>query len=414
MDAVHSLPCSSEITDVKPLRVLFVDDEPGYLDLCKRQLSRLSDVSYVIDTASTVTEAVNSCLTTHYDCLLVDYQLPDGCGTDIVDRVRELFEHRADWQQVIPPAIIVTAEGGEHAATQAIRAGAADFMSKRDVTVAAMRRAIKHAVERSQLEASVRQRNVALEQANARMELANLQLEKKRREILKFYHTVSHEVKTPLAAAREFVALVKDGVAGEVSAEQHELLCLAMDSCDHIKNQFTELLELARIDCGKLTLNLQNAGLDYIVKMSMATVAESARLKNIRLNRPDPVCPDAVYCDQERIIQVISNLLVNAVKFTDDGGTVGMSLVSDEDEQRVRIQVTDTGCGIHENELDSIFERLYQVEHAGSDLSHSGLGLGLSISQEILKLHGSKLSVSSEPGVGSCFWFDLPLAAKQL
>ncbi len=408
MIKAHFQSCRDSCEEQDPIRLLLVDDDPSYLDLCNRLLARSSYVDFKVDTASNIKDAFFKCRNNDFDCLLVDYKLPDGSGTDIIDLLDEYFEQAEQREQIPPPTIIVTADGGQHAATQAIRAGAKDFIAKNDVTPQSVRRAITHAVEKFRLETSVRQRSVALEQAYEVIETANQQLESKSREILNFYHTLSHEVKTPLAAAREFVSLVRDGAVGEIQDDQRELLNYAMDSCDQIKLQFTELLDMARIDSGKMKLNQQTVILNHIVKRCVASVADSLRIKGIDIvvSDIDPVL--TVYCDTDRIVQVISNLLTNAVRFTETGGTITLTMLNLEAEQKIRFIVADTGRGIAADELDLIFERLYQVEESSIESSHNGLGLGLSICRELLNLHDCQLNVSSELGLGSQFSFELP------
>ncbi len=413
MIKAHFQSCRDSREEQDPIRLLLVDDDPSYLDLCSRILARSNSVEFNVDTASSIKDAFFKCRNHEFDCLLVDYKLPDGSGTDIIDLLDEYVEQLEQRDRIPPPTIIVTADGGQHAATQAIRAGAKDFIAKCDVTPQSVRRAIVHAVEKSRLEMSVKQRSVALEQAYEVIENANKQLESKRREILSFYHTLSHEVKTPLAAAREFVSLVKDGAAGEIQDDQRELLGYAMDSCDQIKYQFTELLDMARIDSGKMKLNQQTVILKHIVKRCVASVADNLRIKGIDIVVSDIDPTLTVYCDTDRIVQVISNLLTNAVRFTEAGGTITLTLLNLQSEQKVRVIVADTGCGIAEDELDLIFERLYQVEVIDPESSQNGLGLGLSICRELLNLHDSQLIVSSELGAGTQFCFELPQTTSE-
>lgn len=403
------LPPNSESSDERDvIKILLVDDDPSYLDLCSRLLSRSTAVDFKVDLAANIRDAFCKCKTHEYDCLLVDYKLPDGRGTDIIDLLDEYIEQNNIRDRIPPPTIIVTADSGQHAATQAIRAGAEDFIAKRDVTPQSVRRAVVHAVEKARLETSVKQRSLALEQAYDLLESANRQLESKRREILNFYHTLSHEVKTPLAAAREFISLVKDGAAGEIKEQQRELLDYAMESCDHIKHQFTDLLQLTRMDSGKVKLDKQSVLVQNIASRCVASVSESLREKGIDLKVSEIDPQLSVHCDTDRIVQVISNLLTNAVRFTDSGGKITLTVKTLEQEQKVQVIVTDTGRGISEENLEHIFDRLYQVDSSNTDASQTGLGLGLSICRELLQLHDCQLQVSSELGIGSQFFFDLP------
>lgn len=389
LNETNDLPCAAN----KPMQLLFVDDDSDYLDLISRQMSRRYGLSYQSDRANSICQAVKLCVTNTYDCVVVDYHLPDGYGTDIVDRLNENDALDSMSRLSLPPIIVVSGDGGEQAATQAIRAGAVDFIAKRDITGAAMQRAIQHAVDKSRLTVSLEKRNE--------------ELESKRREVLEFYHTLSHEVKTPLASAREFVALVRDGAAGDVTEDQNELLGLAIDSCDQIRQHFMDLLEITRFDSQKFKLNKESQPLEHIIKRSMSGVAELARERNIELTTIGYGSQLHVWCDPQRIVQVLSNLLSNAIKFTLPGGWVRLD--TQVHREAIVFEVSDNGCGIRRSDQAAIFNRLYQVEQNDGQLDDSGLGLGLNITRDILAHHGAELTLSSEWGVGSSFRFSLPI-----
>ena len=112
------------------------------------------------------------------------------------------------------------------------------------------------------------------------------------------------------------------------------------------------------------------------------------------------------FIDRHRLIQAVSNLLSNAVRFTSTGGKISLEIF--KTETALRVVVTDTGCGIENDQLGRIFERLYQVGNKGDELLGCGLGLGLSIAQEIVALHGGEINAASEPGKGSCFSIVIP------
>ena len=390
-----TLNISNDMTDevIEQTRLLLLDDDPDYLDLIIRQIKRDAQVDFATDRANNIQTAVERCLVNEYDCVIVDFHLPDGYGTDIVKRLREIESEETPGTRHIPPIIVVSGEGDLQAATLAIRAGATDFIAKRDVTGAALRRAVGHAVDKSRLSLSLEKRNV--------------ELESKRREVLEFYHTLSHEVKTPLASAREFVALVRDGAAGAVSDDQSELLSLAIESCDQIRHQFMDLLEITRLDSQKFTLQRQCEPLVSIIKRSTAGVAQLARDRNIELSARGEYNDLHVFCDAQRIVQVLSNLLSNAIKFTRPGGWVHLTVGIDGSS--VLLEVVDNGCGIRRCDQAAVFDRLHQIDNSDAQLDNSGLGLGLNISRDILLHHDTQLNLKSEWEVGSSFSFSLPI-----
>ena len=180
-----------------------------------------------------------------------------------------------------------------------------------------------------------------------------------------------------------------------------------MESCDQIRSQFTELLDLARIDNNKLKLRLSVTPVKSLIDRAIASIIETARDKQVALVIATPARARSIRCERDRIVQVLSNLLSNAVKFTPSAGTVTLTFTTHPHTPSVGFTVDDTGCGIEPEYVELIFERLYQVDHSEDGALQSGLGLGLSICRELLILPDSQLKVSSEVGVGSSFSFEL-------
>jgi signal transduction histidine kinase len=242
------------------------------------------------------------------------------------------------------------------------------------------------------------------------LESANQLLLQRNEEIQRFYHTVSHEVKTPLTAIQEFVAIVCDGLAGEVQEEQKTILNYALESCEQINNQFNDLLELSRFETGKMSVYLEPGSIYEVFDHCVVAATPGASEKGISLTIVDhPNLPD-VMMQRDRIIQALSNLINNAVKFTDAGGSVIVSSALSDNGTHLRLCVSDTGCGIAITDHKHVFDRLYQVARSSDLAGASGLGLGLSIVSEIIQLHGSQVEIESTVGQGSQFSFELAIA----
>jgi len=378
-------------------RLLIVDDDRTYLALCERFLGKDTNYTYDIVTVSGADEALAACSEEPFDCLLVDYGLPDQTGTDLIGTLRRRLG------KALPPVVMISADGGASAAIEAVRVDAADFLTKREVSARALRRSIGNAVEKGRLRRVVDARRHELQKANG-------QLERRAIEIQRFYHTVSHEMKTPLTAAREFVAIVRDGLAGPVPEEQRELLDHALECCDQITTQFNDLIDLTRLETGKMRLVRVPVDGDEVLTRSLAMCAKQAKAKSIVLERATAPDLPLLDIDAGRIVQVLTNLLGNAIKFTPSGGRVRLEAGLSEDGSVVEVRVIDSGCGISESDCQHVFERLYQVSVAADDPGASGLGLGLSIAREIVCGHGQELDVDSRVGQGSTFSFTLPLA----
>jgi signal transduction histidine kinase len=242
----------------------------------------------------------------------------------------------------------------------------------------------------------------------AQLEAANRQLLRRNEEIQGFYHTLSHELKTPLTSAREFIGIVSDGLAGTVNATQVEYLDLARESCDQMRVCINDMLDSTRLDTGKFTLDLKPCSLGEVVRHTVAGLAPVAAGKQIDLGATiQPGLPE-IHMDPHRIAQVVSNLVNNALKFTSPGGSV--QIKTGEAAQRkdwLEVAVSDTGAGIAPEHLERIFERLYQVKSSES-ATEKGLGLGLYLCRQLVELHDGSIRACSEPGKGSTFTFCLP------
>ena len=375
------------------IRVLVVDGDAGFAASISDMLLSDNEHIYAASFCTTGTEAIASCRRESYDCVLIEYQLVDLSGIQVIDALRRVLDEKT------PPIIVLSEALSRDVPTQALRAEATDFLAKADVTKGSLRRSVDNAVEKGRLQRGIQERRRELT-------LANAELERQAIEIQRFYHTVSHEMKTPLTAAREFVSIVHDRVLGDINESQEEVLLHAMQCCDQITAQFNDLVDLTRLETGKLALDLQPWCLDTVLRRTLAMHTTQSRTKSIDLEYHHHESMPTVMMDQGRITQVVSNLLTNAIKFTDEGGSIRLALrvrpMGD-----VQIRVSDTGCGIPKAYLTDVFDRLFQVECANASEGKSGLGLGLSVAREILRGHGKELKVQSRLNRGSLFTFEL-------
>lgn len=377
------------------LRVLMVDDNPEDCELYRRFLKQDKSHAYHILRAESAAEGLALCRSGQPDCVLVDYRLPDLDGL-------EFLKVLAGEASTIPmPVIMLTGYGDETLVAEAMKAGAADYLPKSALWSRSLVRAIAKAVEKFKLRVAVEEQRYILEQTNE-------ELRHKHEEIRSFYHVLSHELKTPLTVIVGYLAIVLDGLAGSLNDNQRKLLSIAQGSCDQITLALNDLLDATRLETGKLTIAPHPVALDEVVSQVVAAMLPVAQGKGIQLRHVSaPDLPD-VFVDEKRIVQVLSNLLSNALKFTPEGGDIVVRV--DNGPQRlgaVLVSVQDTGRGIEPEQCRYIFDRLYQVrgEDAGSN---GGVGLGLYICRELVRLHGGEIWVESTPGQGSTFFFTVP------
>lgn len=231
--------------------------------------------------------------------------------------------------------------------------------------------------------------------------------ERKRLERLKddFVSTISHELRTPLTAIKEGISIVADGSSGTINDEQQEFLEIAKRNVDRLARLINEVLDFQKLEFGSMTFNIAENDIVKVseeVKGSMAPLASNKGLE--LLFEAEKGLP-AIKFDRDKITQVLTNLINNAIKFTDKG-SITISIKSGENV--IRVSVKDTGPGMKEKDIAKLFEKFVQLESL-SDRKTGGTGLGLAISKDIILAHKGKIWAESEIGKGSVFSFVLPI-----
>jgi signal transduction histidine kinase len=212
-----------------------------------------------------------------------------------------------------------------------------------------------------------------------------------------FLADVSHELRTPIAALRTFNELLQDR-AGEDPVTRAEFLQTSQVQIERLDFLAANLLELSRLDSGLVALDLRPDDLRSAVESAIEQAEPAADGKGVTVTAELPARPIRQPHDPQRLGQVLTNLVGNAVKFTPSGGQVSVSLAVTRDG--ARISVRDTGVGIDPEELPHVFERFYRGSSA-NEARASGSGLGLSIARSIVEMHGGRISIASRPGQGT-------------
>lgn len=245
-----------------------------------------------------------------------------------------------------------------------------------------------------------------LETTNIRLKEAEAAATKANELKTRFIRNLSHELRTPLSAIINFSYILSQNYHGTVTAEQRDYLMRVHDSGELLLEIVNDLLDLAKIESGQMSLLLEPLDVATIGGNMMSTISGVVADKPIELRLETPADLPMVKCDETRLRQVLLNLLGNAAKYTKEG-SITLRMVQ-EDDQFVRISVIDTGIGIREKDFQAIFEEFRQTEEAFA-LRKVGTGLGLPISKKFVELHGGRLWVESEFGKGSAFHFTLPI-----
>lgn len=238
---------------------------------------------------------------------------------------------------------------------------------------------------------------VAIRDVTAREEIVKLKQE--------FVSVVSHDLRTPLTSIKLSAETVTLECGDNISSSSRSALDLINDECRRLLRLTGSLLDMARIDSGKIVLNRQETDLAELVITSLNAVEPAASAKGVELSC-HPISL-SVIIDRDRIVQVLINLVSNAVKFSQPGQVVSISLL--QTDRTFRLSVKDDGPGIEYDKQQIIFDRFKQA-HKTDALS--GTGLGLAISKMFVEAHGGSIGVTSEPGNGSVFWIEMPITAE--
>jgi PAS domain S-box-containing protein len=220
-----------------------------------------------------------------------------------------------------------------------------------------------------------------------------------------FVSTVSHELRTPLTSIRGSLGLIEGGVAGAVPERVRDLIRIARTNADRLIRLINDILDLEKMDAGKLELRRRLIEPAVLVAATIAEMRGMADSEGIQLAHTVSG-PSSLNADPDRLQQVLTNLLSNAIKFSPAGAVVRVR-VFESSPGIARVEVEDAGPGIPADLIDRLFRKFEQLD--GSDRrARGGTGLGLAISRAIVEQHGGRMGVQSDPGVRTVFWFELP------
>lgn len=219
-----------------------------------------------------------------------------------------------------------------------------------------------------------------------------------------FVSNISHELRTPLTCIKGYVETLLEGAMTNEDTLRR-FLSIINEETQRLERLINDLLDLSIMESRKIKMHLEEIHIEPLVEDTANFLQPSCDKKGITISARVPKLLSTIYADEDRLQQVLMNLIDNAIKYTSQGGSI--TIVATEDDGFVTIAVNDTGVGIPLHEQDRIFERFYRVEKERSATS-GGRGLGLAIAKHIIDAHGGTIGVKSEMGKGSTFYFSLP------
>ncbi len=224
------------------------------------------------------------------------------------------------------------------------------------------------------------------------------------RRVSEFYSVISHELRTPLTSINGALRVIEDGSAGKVNAGVMKLVKIALGNSDRLMRLISDILDLKKIESGKFKLSLQKVPPASVIDTVIEALTPVADEKGIKLIK-QVTAKHSVVLDPDRVVQILSNLTINAIKFSPPNGNVVL-LVDNPSPDSTRFAVIDQGPGIPEDQIEKLFVRFQQLD-SSDKRSKGGTGLGLFISKSLVELHGGHIGVESTPGKGSTFWFEI-------
>jgi signal transduction histidine kinase len=374
----------------EPVNVLLVDDRPENL-LALRAV--FDDEGYALWEARSGEEALKHLLKAEFAVIVLDVQMPGMNGYDTARfiKAREKTRH--------VPIIFVTAiDKHDSYIFQGYEAGCVDYMFK-PFDPRILRSKVAAFVELYRHKRELKAQAEALRLANERL----LELDQAKDA---FLSVISHELRTPLNFIMGFASILDDELEGTLSPAQRQAVSRILVGADRMEDLVTDLVDYAKIKAGKLHLTPVSAPYAALVEEVLDPIRALAAQKGVAFGA-DIQAEGSLLVDRKRIAQVLRHLVVNAVKFTPEGGRVAVRVFCRDD--RLITQVSDTGIGIPAEALGQIFDGFTQVDMT-STRERGGTGLGLAISKALVEAHGGTLDVDSTPGEGSVFSFSLPMA----
>lgn len=366
-----------------PIKVLLIDDDEDDYLITKRVIRRIPESRFSLDWCASFDEARDLINKRSHDIYLVDYQLGEHTGFELL-RIAEP-EKRQE------PFILLTGANNRQIEKQAVKLGASDYLLKGSFDEELLSRSLSYALGRKQAEAQRFQHLIELNQAKD-----------------EFISIASHQLRTPATGVKQYVGMLLEGMFGELSGPQRELLSKAYESNERQLKIVSDLLKVARVDAGKVVLRKSEADVNTLVKaiVDEEKAIATERGQTVKFSRAKE--PATAWVDQDTIRMVFENLIDNASKYSERDTSIDVSVRVLK--KMIRVRIADKGVGIDDEDLARLFEKFSRI-HNPLSTQAGGSGLGLYWAKKIVDLHNGTIEVTSEPDKGTTFTVNLPKSA---
>jgi signal transduction histidine kinase len=352
-------------------KVLLVEDNPGDARLLREMFNEDSALHVDLACVSFMSEAERHLARCTVDIILLDLGLPDAQGLAAIRRARIAAPDI--------PLVVLTGMDDEALAGQSLQEGAQDYLIKGQIDTRGLLRALRYAGERKRLE--------------------RLKDE--------FVSTVSHELRTPLTSIAGSLGLLMGNAAGSLPKSAERLLEIAHTNSVRLVRLVNDILDIEKLESGHVAFDFRKIKIRPLVEQTVEAIRGYAEGHKVKVRIEAAVGVDDVRADTDRVAQVLTNLVSNAIKFSPPDGEVVIAIEKEAEVNAVRITVRDHGPGISADFKSRIFERFAQAD-ATNARRKGGTGLGLSIAKQIMDRLGGEVGFADAPGGGTIFHFELP------
>ncbi len=359
--------------DTSKPNILVVDDEMGP----RESLKMILNPYYNVHTADRGTQALEMLKKLPVDLVTLDLKMPGFSGINVLEKVKQ---HDPDIE-----AIIITGYGSLDTAIEGLRLGAFDYISK--------------PFDVNHILSLVRR---GLERRNAKARLRQVKSD--------FLSNISHELRTPLSVVVGFVYLLLNQVIGRLSDEQQKVLETVYRNSEELLELIDNVLWMTSLNAGDANATLEKFDPRDIINDTVKRHEKAIREKNLKIDIQISDRDVSLISDRAKVERIFQNIFNNAVKFTNEG-EIKIKVDPHSDKPGIDFEITDTGIGIEESKLDSIFEPFHQTD-SSTQRAHSGLGLGLTVARRMADLIGGTVTVNSKPGIGTRVTMRFPSQAS--
>lgn len=367
--------------ELKNFRVLLVDDDEDDYLIIKRIFSKIPNSPFELIWSNSFDEAKQLVKSDDFDVFLIDYRLGAHTGLELLEIA--MPSKRSE------PFLLLTGTGDTTIEHKSIKLAASDYLVKGSINPDNLSRALYYALGRKQIEKQRLQHYIELNRTKD-----------------EFISLASHQLRTPATGVKQYIGMVLQGMVGDLTPAQENLLQKAYESNERQLTIVDDLLKVAQIDAGKVKLQKHPVDIIAVLKDVAKEQADTyaSREQSLVLDIHDEKF--ILNVDNTKMRMVFENLIDNASKYSEPGKTVTVGLSHEDDS--VHISVTDEGVGIAEKDIDKLFEKFSRI-HNELSTQVGGTGLGLYWAKNVIDLHGGRLRVDSEEGKGTTFSIYLPI-----